>query len=143
MSVTEAGFRSEITRAFAGRGVFVRTMTQRFASGMPDLLTCDRGRTWFLELKFIPKHKENPPVSLTELQRFWMRAYQKHGGLAAWVVGIRVTPRLWWAYAGTDPGAERARSEDRAMVRDIGRPWDVAALMDHLERRAKNGRQGT
>ena len=111
-------------------------ISDRHISGIVDIYTCDHtfGPTW-IEVKFetMPKMaKTKIKVKMTELQRQFIRDEQKCGGKAGWLLCVKVKPRLWRYYAGSDASVTEVSQDSHVCERKAGEAMNIIKIMERI-----------
>lgn len=80
----ETKIQASIIKALRARGFFVWKISDRFTSGVPDLLVIKNGKHTFLEIK-------TETGKTTKLQDYIIAEINKHGGRAVVVRSVAET----------------------------------------------------
>jgi len=111
-------------------------ISDRHIAGIVDLYTCDNafGPTW-IEVKYEtnPKMaKTKIKLKMTALQRNFIREEQACGGKAGWLLCVKVKPRLWRYYAGSDASVTEVSQRSFIQERKAGEALNIIRVLETI-----------
>lgn len=126
MANSERTFQTELLALMRQQGWHAFKITTSFASGVPDLyvkapLYC----AMWIELKFM---KYPGKISLTPVQRKFMRDEQRAGGRAGWAVCVDGHA----LYANNNPEVISLGPKDLIQERGHGEVWNINTLLEAI-----------
>lgn len=133
------GFQSELVDAAKAEGGHAFKMSNRFLVGVPDLFV----KLPIYQSCFIECKREDWPkmpgtalrIALTPKQRAHLRAAQKAGQPAGWVVAFERGRGEFELLAGTDSEAETTTQDhviQRGIHRARGQPWPIEQIVRRI-----------
>jgi len=113
-------------------------VSDRHIAGIVDLYVCDHsfGPTW-IEVKYetMPKMaKTKIKLKMTPNQRQFIKEEQACGGKAGWLLCVKVSPRVWRYYAGSDPEVTEVEQNSHVQERKAGEAVNILRIMEYIHR---------
>lgn len=139
----ETALQSDLIAAARAEGGYGQKLSNRFVSGIPDLLLQLPGMcTRIVECKcaVLPVKLTTPiKLELTALQRRTLRDMRAAGAFAGWFLIVTTThdrnPPCYWVLTGANPDVEtvtRQEIDQFGLIKKRGSPWPISKMLSQI-----------